>query len=232
MNRATISGDIIAYTSLDNKDKDQIDKAISQLLKELKNRFDTYGRVIKGDYIECYIPNPANALRVALLIKSFIKSISIEYSNLKDRRVSKFKTHGIRLAIGIGEISRLDKSAGIIDGEAIYFSGRIIDECRATSNVKKIVIKRTLFIKTKNEEINKSLEPILSLIDVIISKATAKHNKVLFLKLLGKNEEEIAKELEIYQSTVNGHSKSIGWNAIENSLNFFEEMVTEKLIAQ
>jgi len=228
MANATISGDITAYTSLSNEDKTEIDNAISILLKELKDRFDVFGRVIKGDYLECYIPNPANALRVALTIKSFIKSISLELGNIKDKRVSKYRTHGIRLAIGIGEISRFDAEKGIIDGEAIYFSGRIIDECRATSDKQRIVIKKTLFVKTNNEELNKTFDAILALIEVIISKATAKHNKVLYLKLMGKNEEEIAKELNIYQSTVNGHSKSIGWNAIEKAVEYFEEEINTK----
>jgi hypothetical protein len=232
MANATISGDIIAYTSLSTDNKTEIDNAIAFLLKELKDRFDVFGRVIKGDYLECYIPNPANALRVTLSIKSFIKSISLELENIKDKRVSKYRTHGIRLAIGIGEISRFDADKGIIDGEAIYFSGRIIDECRATSNRKKIVIKKTLFIKSNNEELNTSIDTILALIEVIISKATAKHNKVLYLKLMGKNEEEIAKELNIYQSTVNGHSKSIGWNAIEKAVVYFEEQINHKYIHQ
>ena len=194
MNRAVISGDIIAYTSLSSADKTKFEIVFNQLLKELSDKFDLFCRVIKGDYLECYIPNPADALRVALAIKSYIKSFSTELMDSKDKRTSVFKTHGIRLAIGIGEISRFDPQKGIIDGEAIYFSGRIIGDSRTTSDKERIVIKNTLFIKTNDENSNDEFEPLLALIDVLISKATAKQSKVLYLKLIGNNEEAIAKK--------------------------------------
>jgi len=45
---------------------------------------------------------------------------------------------------------------------------------------------------------------------------------------MGENEEEIAKELNIYQSTVNGHSKSIGWNAMEKAVAYFEKQINSE----
>jgi hypothetical protein len=210
-------------------DKNIIEAAIKQLFKDLKESFDVYSRIIKGDYIECYIPNPKYALRIALIIKSCIKSVTPENIEKNNRRIEVFKTHGIRLAIGIGEIGRLDLNEGIIDGDAIYFSGRLINDTKATSNKERIVIKNTLFIKTINEEVDKEMEPLFALLDVLISKATAKQSSVLYLKLLGKNEEEIAKTLSLYQSTINKHSTNLGWNAIEKAVLFFEKEVETKL---
>jgi hypothetical protein len=227
MNHAAISGDIIAYTSLSDSDKILIESEIVSLFKLLKRKLNVYGRMIKGDYIECYIPNPADSLRVALIIKSYIKSFSLESSQLNNR-VAAYKTYVLRLAIGIGEINRFEPRKGIIDGEAIYFSGRVIDENKSTSDKKRIVIKRTLFFKSKNEEINNTIDPLLGLIEVLLSKATAKHNKVLYLKLMGNQEDDIAKKLNIYQSTVNEHSTSLGWNAIEKALLFFEKLINSK----
>lgn len=225
MTRAAISGDIIAYTSLSNSSKDKIESAIENLFKELKNKFDVFGRIIKGDYLECYIPDPVDSLRVTLAIKAFIKSLPPEISNPNNRRISAFKTHGIRLAIGIGEITRFDAEKGIIDGEAIYYSGRLINDSRATSDKERIVIKNTLYIKTNDKTIDNMAEPLLALLDFVISKATAKQSAVLYLKLLGKNEEEIAGMLTLNQSTVNKHSTSLGWNAIEKAVLYFEEVV-------
>lgn len=229
MNRAAISGDIIAYTSLSNTDKNNIETAIKFLFKDLKENFEVYGRIIKGDYIECYIPNPANALRVALAIKSCIKSVTPDENGTNNRRIDVYKTHGIRLAIGIGEIGRLDLDEGIIDGDAIYYSGRTISDSRTTSDKERIVIKNTLFIKTNSEEVDSIVDPLLALLDVLTSKSTAKQSKVLYLKLLGKNEEDIAKILKLSQSTVNKHSTSLGWNAIEKTVSFFEQLVNTKL---
>jgi len=228
MNRAVISGDIIAYTSLSNADKPKIENSIGQLFQELESRFDVFSRMIKGDYLECYIPDPANALRVALLIKSFIKACALELDDSKDKRLSAFKTHGIRLAIGIGEITRFDRDKGIIDGEAIYFSGRTISDISATFDKERIVIKSTLFIKTNDERLTIELEPLLALLDILISKSTAKQSNVLYLKLLGNSEDAIAKKLNLFQSTVNEHSTSLGWNAIEKAVLYFEKLMKSK----
>jgi hypothetical protein len=225
MNNAVISGDIIAYTSLSDADKYKIEISINQLFLELKSKFDVFGRIIKGDYLECYIPDPSNALRVALIIKSYIKSYSLELNDSKDNRLSAFKTHGIRLAIGIGEINRFDPEKGIIDGEAIYFSGRTISDITSTYDKERIVIKSTLFIKTNNEKLTGELEPLFALIDLLISKATAKQSNILYLKLMGNKEDTIAKKLNLSQSTVNEHSTSFGWNAIEKSVLYFEKLM-------
>jgi len=229
MDRAVISGDIIAYTSLSDADKYKIEHSIDQLFKELASRYEVFGRLIKGDYLEFYIPDPINALRIALLIKSHIKAYALELEDSKDNRLSAFKTHGIRLAIGIGEITRFDRDKGIIDGEAIYFSGRTINDISATFDKERIVIKNTLFIKTNDEQLTSELDPLLALLDVLISKATAKQSNILYLKLLGNNEDTIAKKLKLYQSTVNEHSTSLGWNAIEKAVLYFEKLMKSKL---
>lgn len=228
MTRAAISGDIIAYTSLSNTSKDKIESAIEQLFKELKIKFDVFGRIIKGDYLECYIPAAEDSLRVALSIKALIKSLPPELDDSDNRRISAFRTHGIRLAIGIGEITRFDPEKGIIDGEAIYYSGRLINDSRATSGKERIVIKNTMYIKTDDKAIDKMAEPMLGLLDFLISKSTAKQCSVLYLKLLGNNEEDIAGKLGLNQSTVNKHSTSLGWNAIEKAVLYFEESVKSK----
>lgn len=229
MNRAVISGDIIAYTSLTDADKSKMEASIDLLFHELTSRFEVFGRLIKGDYLECYIPDPVHALRIALLIKSHIKAYALELKESKDKRLSAFKTHGIRLAIGIGQINRFDREKGIIDGEAIYFSGRMISDISTTSDKERIVIKSTLFIKTNDEKLTNKVEPILALLDLLISKATAKQSNVLYLKLLGYSEDEIAKRMEVSQSTINEHSTSLGWNAIEKAVLFFEKLMRSKM---
>jgi len=226
MIKAVISGDIIASTSLTDAGRELLENAIKEIIGVLEQKFNTYSRRIKGDYIECVVPNPEDALRVALIIKSFIKSISIEKTTLyKDKkRVKLFKMHGIRLAIGYGELSRFNPDEGIIDGEAIYLSGRTINEF-STYNKERIVIKNTLYFVSEDKSLNKEIEPLIALLDVIIGKATAKQCKVLYLKLMGNTEDEISSKLKITQSVVNQHSTSIGWNAIEKAVKLFSEVI-------
>jgi hypothetical protein len=226
MDYAVISGDIIASTSINDAGKVKIEIALNNLIEELKNRFKVYSRVIKGDYIECYVPEVANVFRVALAIKSFVKSINITPDNVYPDQVGRlrlFKTYGIRLAIGIGGLHRLDIEKGIIDGEAIYFSGRIINENK-THNKEKVTIKNTMFIKSNDDTLDKEFQPLLALIDVLISKNTEKQCEVLYLKLLGYNEESIVKKLNQRQSTINEKSTIAGWNAIENAVQRFEDV--------
>lgn len=228
MSLAVISGDIIASTSLTDKGRAFVEKNLQILLDELGLKYNVYGRIIKGDYIECVIPNPENALRVALVIKTFLKSLSDDLINeIKDKRFKFFKIHAIRLAIGYGELSRFDPEKGVIDGEAIYLSGRKINE-EGTFAKERIVIKSTLFFVSENEKLNKETDPLISLVDALLSKATAKQCEVIYLKLMGNNEQSIAAKLNIAQPVVNQHSTSAGWNAIEKAVNYFGEILKNK----
>lgn len=224
--KSVISGDIVASTSLSNTGRELIEDRLKELLVELSNKFNTYTRILRGDYIECVVPKPEDSLQVALAIKSFVKSIRIEdtplYKNSKRNKV--FKTYGIRLAIGYGQLSRFNPVEGIIDGEAMYLSGRTINEF-STYNKERIVIKKTLFFISNDEKLNKEFEPIIELLDVLINKATSKQCKVLYLKLLNNSEGEISSKLNITQSVVNKHSTSLGWNAIEKTVKYFNSVI-------
>lgn len=223
---SVISGDIVSSTSLNDSGRVLIEESLKDLLIELKSSYDVYGRVIKGDYLECVVPDPGNALRVALIIKCFVKAIPVKATKhyKMNRRVKLFKTHGVRLAIGFGELSRFNPNEGIIDGEAIYLSGRTINESVAHGN-ERVVIKNTLYFVSNNNKLNNEFEPLFSLLDTIIGKATSKQSSVLYMKLMNNNEKSIAEELGIAQSVVNQHSTRSGWNAINKSVKYFSEVI-------
>ena len=228
---AIISGDIIAYTSLNKKGKNLFDSKILALTEVLKEEFNAFVRLIKGDYIECYIPEIDKVLRATLIIKTYIKANAAEIvrkSKSNDERILFFQKYGIRLAIGIGKLSRLDIEKGIIDGEAIYFSGRLLSK-ETTSDKNKISIKNTLYFKTYNDKLTNEFVPLINLIDEILSNNTAKQSEILYYKLLGFDEKSIAKKTSRYQSTINQHSTSAGWNAIEKAVLRFEEVIKEKV---
>jgi DNA-binding NarL/FixJ family response regulator len=220
MIRATISGDVVASTKLSVPSRSVLETGVQELLQKLRADFNVYGRVIKGDYLECYLPNPADALRVALITKCFIKSLAVDGAS----GIKQFKTHGIRLAIGIGEISRFDETKGIIDGEAIYLSGRLISRQGDVSGTRKI-IKSTLFMDATNKQLVEEFEPALALLDVLIAKGTARQCEVVYLKLLGDSEDDIAQKLNVSQSAINQHSTSAGWNAIEKAVDRFSYVI-------
>lgn len=228
MNYSVISGDIVSSTGLHTQDRKFVEENLNDLLNNLKQEFNVYGRIIKGDYLECVVPNASEGLQVALAIKSFVKAIPINIKAYKseDNRIKQYKTHGIRLAIGYGELSRYKPEEGVIDGEAIYLSGREISG-ETTYNKERIVIKNTLFFASKDETLNKNFQPLLALLDVLLSKATSRQCEVLYLKLMNNQEDEIAKRLGIGQSAVNQHSTSVGWNAIEEAVNYFKMIISK-----
>ncbi len=228
MKKAVISGDVVSSTSLKKEDRVILETQLDVLLEQLSHCFDIYGRVIKGDYVECVVNHPPKALRVALALKSFVKSIPVQLtgSSSTDNRIKLFRTHGIRLAIGYGELSRYDPEKGIIDGEAIYHSGRLIN-ASSTYQKERVVIKNTLFFVSEEEQLNKEFEPLLALLDVLLSKATSRQCEVLYWKLLDHNEEAIAQKLGISQSVVNQHSTSVGWNSIEKAVEYFDYALSQ-----
>lgn len=120
---AAISADIVSSTSLCIEETIALKQRIEDLFSVLENKFPGFwGRIIKGDYIECLLPSAKDSFRVALIIKSCIKSFPVAESKKK----KLFQTYGIRIAVGIGDMRIVDKEHGIMDGEAIYLSGRTL----------------------------------------------------------------------------------------------------------
>lgn len=228
MKKIVISGDIVASSSIANKDKALLEKRLDELLSFLKTEFGVFSRVIKGDYLEMVIPKTGEALRIALMVKCFVKSLPIQEakSEKEKNQFKSFRNYGIRLAIGYGELSRFDPEKGIIDGDAIYFSGRWITE-NSTHNKQRVVVKNTLQFISDDDQLNKDLEPLMMLLDLTINKATSRQCEIAYLKLLGRSEEEIVTKLQITQPVVNQHSTALGWNAIECAVNYFSNTLTE-----
>lgn len=224
--KIVLSGDIIASTSLTDEAKIILENELKTLITMLENNFSIYGRIIKGDYLEMVVEYPEQALTIALIIKSYIKAIVLT-TEIDSSRSKYFKNYGIRLAMGYGTLNRYDKVSEVIDGEAIYFSGRKISEERTTYNKERIVIKNTLFFNSDDEKLNENINCILGLLDVLVSNATAKQCKILYLRLLKNSEKEIANQLNIKQPTVNKQLSSIGWNAIEKSVSYFNSLFKE-----
>lgn len=231
MKSAVISGDIISYTALNKAEKIKLDNELQLLLRMLNKKYNVFGRIIKGDYIECYIPKTEQVLRIALIIKTFIKNAALRIKSGKPGRrdrIKLFQTYGIRLAVGIGDLSRLDVNEGVMDGEAIYYTGRLISGTE-TSNKERVSVKNSIFIKIYDDNLNNEFVPLITLLDKIISDTTAKQSEVMFYKLQGFSETEIAKIVNVSQSAINQHSTSAGWNAIEKAVLRFEKVIKEKI---
>ena len=216
---ATISADIVASTSLSVNETIGLKQRIESLFGLLKVSYpDFEGRQIKGDYIECVMQNVANVFRIAFIIKSCIKSFS---TAKKMKKTKNFHTYGIRIAIGIGDMRIVDTEQGIWDGEAIYLSGRALEEMSSLN-------KGTMSVQTSNKQLSAPLQTIALLTDAIFNDMTMRQSEVVYYKLLGFKEADIAKKLGISQASVNNASTATKWYCIEEAIKYFEQVNFEE----
>ncbi len=225
MNSTTISADIISFTSLSSKDKELLNSKIQVLLSDLTEKYKAeqfFGRIAQGDYVECAMLSPKYALRVALLLKTLVKSVEVSDSN--DNRIRYFRNYGLRIAIAVAPLIELNSEKGIIDGEAIYLSGRTIKNM-STSDKRKVVMKETMFFRSLDAKQQDNYDAMIGLLDSIISKCSQKQCEVLYYKLSGLSEKDICEKTGKNQSTISQHSSAASWNAIEKSVVNFENYI-------
>ena len=212
---ATISADIVSSTSLSVDETIGLRQRIESLFALLKDKYpDFNGRQIKGDYIECVMQDVSSVFRVALVIKSCIKSFNIAENK---KSTKNFQVYGLRMAIGIGDMRIVDTEQGIWDGEAIYMSGRALEGMN-------VLNKGTLSIKPSKKQLSSPLQTIALLTDAIVNDMTIRQSEVVYYKLLGFKETDIARKLGISQSGVNKASSATKWYCIEEVLKYFEQI--------
>lgn len=225
MVKATISADIVSSTALSVEELTLLQLEIRQFLEGLeeKSQGKNWGRLFKGDSVEIFLLDPHEALRTALQLKTLVKK-TFSWGKETNAKRELFRKYGIRLAIGIGEMRTADKTRDILDGDAIYNSGRLLE--KATK--EKQSIKRSMYFACPDLLLAEQVDVMVGLLDTLLRNATSRQSEILYYKLSGKNEEEIAELLKIKQSAVNQRSNSAGWKAIESAVNYFEKLNFEQ----
>jgi hypothetical protein len=229
---ATISADVIASSSLSAGETERLNERISDIFAGINDYQRAAGkevmvsRLVAGDTIECFIPDPNDALRMALILKSGIKSLKLsdpvawEYTGGRKKLRRLFEMYGVRIAVGIGEMDRELIGKGIFKGDAINISGRLISG-QKTSNRERVTVKNTLFIGSVNDYHSYIFGPVLSLLDALFNRMTSRQSEIVHMKLLELPEFLISERLGVSQSSVNQHSTAAGWNSIEETVNLF-----------
>jgi len=224
--KAVITGDIIHSTKLTTDDKRMLINEIEAGLKQWSKDFEMKYEIFRGDSFQCLLDNVMSALRLTLIIKSYIKSLNpsekgetIRESGKKISMLFPVWEFDARIAIGIGEVQFLDTSLGKSDGSAFVLSGHTLDDLK---NKKQSIGIATI------DNYQEELQTEIVLLDLIISRMTALQSEVVSLKLLGYNETEIANQLGVNQSAVNQRSNGAGWNAINNMVQRFENIYSNE----
>lgn len=217
---ATISADIVRSTSLQTEDLIDLRNRLRELLDDFEKDYPGFwARIVRGDSIECYVPEYRYVLRIAILLKLFVK---IQAANYVCHEL--LQKYGIRFSIGIADIKYVDKFEDIINGPAIYLSGRNLDEISRKNNI---------YIAFEMDEVPKSfsdlLESYVALLSNLVETYSAKQAEVVFYKMLGFKEVEISKRLGIYQSAVNMRSSSAQWGLLNIAIRDFEKLNFHKI---
>ena len=218
--KATISADIVRSTSLATSDLIVLRDGLRKFLRQLEEDYPGFwGRIIRGDSIECFVSDEKYALRIAVLIKLYVKM-----------RVSEFdcsdmlKRFGLRFSIGVSDRVYESKVEDIINGPAIYISGRNLDVISRNSN------SMTAFeIEMKSKHLNNLLNSYVAMVSSIVDSYSAKQSVVVFYKLLGFRESEISERLGIYQSSVNTRATNAQWGLLNSAIKDFENLKYDHL---
>lgn len=218
MKKAVITGDIINSTALEQEVFVELIHKMEDFIVALKENFDVKAEIYRGDSIQILVDQPKNALKVALLLKTYIKGKVAQQKikfNTKEFQQLHFKPiFDIRIAIGIGEVENEQAKLSVSQGEAFQLSGRLLDSMKN---------KQTLAIKT-NDANSTFLGTSLSLLDWQMNSTTQPQNEVLYHKLEGFTEVQIASFLGVNQSAVNQRSNAAGWQTINDFIQKFEHV--------
>ena len=217
---ATISADIVRSTSMNTEDLIVLRNRLLDLFQDFEEDYPGFwARIVRGDSIECVVPDYNDALRIAILIKLYVKM-----------RVSEFECsemlqrYGIRFSIGVADIKYADKKEDIINGPAIYLSGRNLDEISRRENIM------TAFeIGQAPKPLSNLLDSYVAMVSGIVDSYSAKQAEVVFLKLLGFKEIEISERVGISQSSVNTRAANAQWGLLNTAIKDFEALEIEQM---
>lgn len=220
--QAVITGDIVQSTRMDQVSRYELLDRLEESLNIWKDDFSFEYEIFRGDSFQCFLRDAHSALRFALVIKCYIKSLNpselvrIRRPNSEESKlifpVWKFDA---RLAIGLGEGKVRNGSVGKSDGSAFVLSGHKLDMLKDE--------KRTIGIDSI-DAYREELQVELVLLDQLVSGMSALQCEVVYQKLLGYTEMDISKDLGVKQSAVNQRSRAAGWDAIRTMVNRFENI--------
>ena len=216
---ASISIDIVRSTSLNTGDQIELVKQIRGFLDDLEIDYPGFwARIIRGDSIECFVPEYRFALRIAILIKLYLKKQVSPYECSE-----MLKRYGVRLSIGMGDIQYVSKADDFINGPAINLSGRNLDR------ISREGVYSAIEVDGASQSINNFLDSYLALISDLVDSYSAKLAEVVFYQFLGIKEKDIANHLGIKQSSVNIRSTSAQWGLLNTAIYDFEQLDLERI---
>jgi hypothetical protein len=208
-----ITADIVASRDMPPGRREALYADVKQCLQALKKEgwIASY-ELYRGDSLQCVAGQAPQALRVALMIRSFIKS----YTERDPRGKGGDSKYDVRISAGVGGVDFYSKTdLAHSDGEAFRLSGEGLDSLKDAPY--------RMSVKTGTARLNESLEPAILLLDAVLQKWTANGAEAVFYRLKDLKEEAISKKVGVSQPAINQRLKAAQWYAVDALLQYFEK---------
>jgi hypothetical protein len=197
---AVITGDIIQSSSLGQQERIKMLATLEKVIADGKAIFpDWNAEIFQGDSFQ------GSTLKG---VKDSLGYAISSIARLKEQEI------GIRVAIGIGEISFAAPSVRTSDGTAFLHSGRTLEELKKRNG-------SFIGIKTGNEDLDAEFETHCASLDFLLARCTVPQAGALVLAIDGLTQVQIAERLDISQPTVQQRLKSAGWPVFKAILQRF-----------
>lgn len=207
---AIITGDIVDSTNMIGEERNSMLRML-QSLPDLLSPFTKIDlEIFRGDSFQIRVWESVDSLKVALAIRSHIRSFKFTELN---------RQWDARLAIGIGTVEYENGSLATSDGEAYRASGRGLDS----------IGKNRLTIETPWEEVNKELRVSTAFADDIITGWTQSQSRIMFQSLTTDlSHTEIGDILRISRQMVDKALKAGKKELMNLYINRFKELLKER----
>ena len=137
MRKAVITSDIIQSSTMTVETRNWLIERIDNKLKTLFRGPIMESEIYRGDSFQCLIHKQRLALKTALVLKTYIKSLGLSYHETilsqKENDKSAFfaiPTFDVRMSLAVGEVEAETSRIGISNGEAFRMSGQKLYEMK------------------------------------------------------------------------------------------------------
>jgi DNA-binding CsgD family transcriptional regulator len=203
---AVLTGDIVNFTQLPDKERLKLISETEGLLKSWVNQPND-AEIFRGDSFQFIVGDIATAIKKGIQLICWFKKHSDEKNKIY---------LSSRISVGIGAIAYKGKSVLDSDGEAFHLSGR---------NFDKMTDKEIFSIKTANNDINEQIAIILTFANIVIGQLTAAQAEVIYMAIDNYTQTRMAEELGIKQGAVNSRLKLANWKTIHEGINYITELI-------
>jgi hypothetical protein len=147
---SVLTGDIVNSSKIPDAGVSLM-KSLNKFLNQQKKNYpDIKFEIYRGDAFQIVLFQPELAIKLAILIRTFVISSS----------PTPTQRYDVRISIGLGTADKLDNKVTLSNGQAFIFSGHGLD---------KIKIKERLVFKSGDEQLNSDLFMSTTALSVIIS---------------------------------------------------------------